>query len=212
MKLSVYKPDKEKSLRTSAERRLQGLVTPKVTGWVSPEALNFLQSIISTTAQAEGALTLLHELQVHQTELSLQQEQLEAMERQLAEDLNHYQQLYELSPFASFVIGHDGRIYEANIAGAGLFGLSRNDLAGCPIYSFLALENRLTLLELLERLRAGSPREVCLAHTAVKGDASVFEIVATQGAETGTFLMSLAVVNEFLQVAGDKGDAQQQNR
>lgn len=211
MKISVDKPDKEKNLRTSAERRLKGLVTPKVTGWVSPEALNFLQRMISTPAQTEGALALLHELQVHQAELSLQQEQLEAMERQLAEDLNHYQQLYELAPFASFVVGHDGRIYEANIAGARLFGLSRNDLAGCPIHSFLAIENRLTLRGLLDRLNAGSPREVCEARSGLQEDKSVFQIVATPGAESGTFLMSIAILNET-QAAANSADVQQRTR
>jgi len=204
--------DKEKNLRTSAERRLKGFVTPKVTGWVSLEALNFLQGMISTPAQAEGALALLHELQVHQTELSMQQEQLEAMERQLVEDLNHYQLLYELAPFASFVIGHDGRIYEANIVAAQLFGLSRNNLAGCPVHSFLALENRLTVLDLLERLRAGSRREVCQARSGIQGDNSIFQIVAVPGAESGTLLMSFAVINESEPVTGGPADVQQRSR
>ncbi len=149
-------------LRTDAEARIKGGTAPPTQGWpLSVDTLRLLQEMISKHEGAEDALKVLHELQVHQVELDLQHEQMEAVCHELAEDLAHFKERYDCAPAAYFVVGAEGRIIEGNRAGAYLFGVAVDELGGRPIDSLLTPESRSELSLLLERLRNGSATETC---------------------------------------------------
>jgi PAS domain S-box-containing protein len=65
---------------------------------------------------------LVHELQVHQIELEMQNEQLHQAQQEVEELLNKYFDLYELAPIGYFTLDRQGLILEANLAGANLLG------------------------------------------------------------------------------------------
>jgi len=65
---------------------------------------------------------LVHELQVHQIELEMQNEQLNKAQEEVEELLNKYFDLYELAPIGYFTLDRQGLILEANLAGANLLG------------------------------------------------------------------------------------------
>jgi len=77
-----------------------------------------------------------------QVELDLQIGQIEANEHELAEALTHFQTLYDLAPFAYFIVDREGNIAQSNRMGADLTGVGRDDLAGHRIDSFLQPESR----------------------------------------------------------------------
>ena len=163
---------KTRPTRIAAERRLKsGTAPPSTVGAAGPDALELLYRLASAAEGAGDALKLLHELQVHQVELDLQHEQMEAGWRELAHDLARYKGLYDFAPAGYFNVSPEGNIIEGNHCGGDLFGVRRDALAGRRIDSFLAPASRPALLELLRRVRSGGVRETCAVQSG--GDEGV---------------------------------------
>ena len=141
-------------LRLDAEIRLREGIAPPTKGWeVSADSLALLYRLASSSESASDALKLLHELQVHQVELDLQHEQIQANERDLACSLDRYRGFYDCAPLGYFIVGIDGRIIEVNAAGAKLLGVGQDEFDGCRIDRFLAPESQLTMAGLMKKLR-----------------------------------------------------------
>lgn len=82
------------------------------------------------------SLTLLHELQVHQIELEMQNEELRRAHQDLEMIRARYADLYDFAPVGYFLLEMDGRILDANLTGAAMFGEPRRDLINRP-FTFL---------------------------------------------------------------------------
>ena len=68
---------------------------------------------------------LLHELEVHQIELEMQNAELHNAREQLELSRNRYAELYDFAPVGYFTIDARGLIREVNLAGAQLLGIER---------------------------------------------------------------------------------------
>ena len=149
-------------LRDRAEVRLQGGTAPAMRGWsTGAQALELLYRLASHSESAGDALKLLHELQVHQVELDLQQEQWEESRHETSAELARYAALYEFAPIAYLTADLEGRITEANEAGVGLLGAGREELVGRRVDSFLALPARPAFAAVLARLKQGDRTAAC---------------------------------------------------
>ena len=84
---------------------------------------------------------LFHELQVHQFELEVQNEELKRAELSLEESRDKYLDLYDFAPVGYFTINHAGRISEVNLTGAKLLGGERKQLIDKGFAHFVAPEN-----------------------------------------------------------------------
>lgn len=142
MKGGGKRPPGETPLRERAERRLGAAVSAG-----GPTS--------TTPGEAER---LLHELQVHQVELELQNEELRRARVELEAALDKYLDLYDFAPVGYFTLDAHGAIVEANLAGAALLGVDRSRLGGRRIADFLADECRTTFAGFLEGLFAAAPR------------------------------------------------------
>jgi PAS domain S-box-containing protein len=80
---------------------------------------------------------VVHELQVHQIELELQNEQLRASQAELDAARSRYFDLYDLAPIGYLTVGEDGLIIEANLAAAALLGVNRRHLVRQPLSQFI---------------------------------------------------------------------------
>ena len=60
---------------------------------------------------------LVHELQVHQIELQMQNEELQRAQVELEESRNKYFELFDLAPVAYFTIDANGMIHDVNLTG-----------------------------------------------------------------------------------------------
>jgi PAS domain S-box-containing protein len=86
---------------------------------------------------AEDMQHLLHELQVHQIELELQNEQLSTAHRDLEVSRNKYADLYDFAPVGYFAVDAQGLILEVNLTGAAMLGTDRHSLIRQPLAHFI---------------------------------------------------------------------------
>ena len=87
-----------------------------------------LQQASTTDSATYSAEELLHEFQVHQIELEMQNENLRQAYEALAEFQQEYFDLYEFSPVGYLTLSQQGLIEKINLTGVTLLGESRSQL------------------------------------------------------------------------------------
>jgi PAS domain S-box-containing protein len=83
------------------------------------------------------AQRLVHELQVHQIELEMQNEELRRAQEELETSRAKYLDLYDLAPVGYFTLNAQGTILESNLTAAGLLRVERGRLIGRPLTRFI---------------------------------------------------------------------------
>ena len=106
-------------------------------------------------------LKLLHELQVHQVELEMQNEELLLARDQEKLASDKFTSLFDFAPSAYFTLTVNGNIADLNIAGARMLGKERNLLINNRFSSFLVPESRKSFSDLLEKLSKGESHQAC---------------------------------------------------
>lgn len=86
----------------------------------------------------KDALSLIHELQVHQIELEMQNEELRRAQKELEESRDRYSDLYDFAPIGYFSFDKNGLIIEVNLTGAKKLGVERNFLIKKPFSLFIS--------------------------------------------------------------------------
>ena len=173
MPKSIVEANPHALLRDKAIAHLQAGTTPPSGHWsLGVDTLCLLHELSSNPDKANDALKLLHELQVHQVELDLQNEEFAANEQALVEDINLYRTLYDAAPLAYFVVDLEGVIIKANLAAAELLCVGQGPLEGKQIDTFLKAQNRQSLLELLQRVAQSGATDSCVAERDVEGQDS----------------------------------------
>ena len=109
----------------------------------------------------EDALRLLHELQVHQIELELQNEELRGSRAEVEAGLERYTELYDFAPVGYVTLGRDGSIRQLNLAGASMLGAERARLSGRRFGDFVGEADRGDFQAFLEKAFALQAKEVC---------------------------------------------------
>ena len=107
------------------------------------------------------ALRLLHELQVHQIELELQNAELLQVRDEVESALEKYTDLYDFAPISYFTLDQDGVIRAANLTAAGFFGLERSQLLGRRFGLFIVNEHRQVFSEFLWKVFTSQGKESC---------------------------------------------------
>ena len=85
---------------------------------------------------------VIHELQVHQIELEMQNDELRRTQAELEASKARYFDLYDLAPVGYFTVSEKGLILEANLTGAELLGVARSALIGQPFSSLIIPEDQ----------------------------------------------------------------------
>jgi PAS domain S-box-containing protein len=87
-------------------------------------------------------LKLLHELQVHEIELEMQNEELRRVQVELDALRGRYFDLYDLAPVGYCIISEKGLILETNLTAARLLGVTRGDMVMRPMTRFILSDDQ----------------------------------------------------------------------
>ncbi|VVB64713.1 PAS domain protein [uncultured archaeon] len=115
----------------------------------------------SETVDGVDAMALVHELQVHQIELEMQNEELKRAKLETEDALTKYSDLYDFSPIGLFSFDQQGLIQEANLAGAALLGIERRNLMNRPFYRFVVPKDRNSFDEFCKTAFETSTKQTC---------------------------------------------------
>jgi PAS domain S-box-containing protein len=87
------------------------------------------------------AQDLIHELEVHQVELEMQNRELREAQELIEESRARYSDLYDFAPVGYMTLDRRGCVLEINITGAALFGVDRAKIAGRPLTAIARMGN-----------------------------------------------------------------------
>jgi signal transduction histidine kinase len=111
--------------------------------------------------RAEDMQWLLQELQIHQIELEMQNEELATSRAQAEEGLVLYTELYDFAPVGYLTLDRDGAIRRINLTGARLLGLERGRLANRRFGLWVSQADLPAFNLFLEKVFAGRTQETC---------------------------------------------------
>lgn len=120
-------------------------------------------------------MKLVHELQVHQIELEMQNEELKQANETAEAALKKYTMLYDLAPMGYFTLDEDGSIYDLNFTGADLLGARRFSLVSSNFKLFVAKESRQVFNDFFEKVYSSGAKESCSVKLAYD-DVSLMEV------------------------------------
>src|SRR6266850_8321556 len=107
---------------------------------------------------------LVHELQAHQIELEMQNEELRRTQVELEAARDSYVDLYDFSPAGHLTLDTRGTIVEANLRAGTLLGINRKELIGQPLARlFVSADQDIFHRHCQEVLKTGT-RQTCELH------------------------------------------------
>ena len=128
-------------------------------------------------------IKLIHELDVHQVELELQNEELQFAKIIAEKEAEKYTNLYDFAPSGYFTLSKKDEIIELNFSGAALLGKERSLLLNKRFAFFIADESKPTFFLFLEKLFESKTKQTC-------------EIVLSNKSVIPTFVILSGIVSE----------------
>jgi PAS domain S-box-containing protein len=191
------KLNREKALRSRAIAQLRGPDAQAQPFIDASAALGVLLDLASSPSTAPNALALLHELQVQQVEVDLQDEELRRSRVELETSLRRHVQVYDYGPVGQFTVDGNARIRELNRTGATLLGFERDVLLGRSLDSYLIPEDVSTLRAMLALVAEGTPTAFADLHLQAAQDGLICCMHASvcPDPEGGRFLIGLMGVS-----------------
>jgi len=116
---------------------------PEKTGLLRKKAEKMLNSdtALIENLSDEEVRNLAHELQVHQIELEMQNDELRKSQQALEESRDEYTDLYDFAPVGYVTVGEGKLILEANLRLASMLGRERGFLIKKPLSRFMTRES-----------------------------------------------------------------------
>jgi PAS domain S-box-containing protein len=96
-----------------------------------------VQASTNGSLEDQDVKRLFHELQIHQVELEMQNEDLIRTKHDLEATRDSYFELYDLAPVGYLTINKDGLIQRANLTAVTMLGVERDALINKPIQKFI---------------------------------------------------------------------------
>ena len=104
---------------------------------------------------------LIHELEVYQVELELQNEDLHHALTEARDAIDRYDDLYDHSPIGIITLTSNGRILEVNLPAGALFGKERTKLLNNQFGFFLGEDKRPGFNRFLDNIFSGNTSQTC---------------------------------------------------
>jgi PAS domain-containing protein len=187
------KQGRQDELRSRAVAQITGSDPQMRPRLGTSDALSVLYDLACSPSTAADALALLHELQVHQVEVDLQDEELRRSRAEIETALDRQVRLYDNSPVGQITVDGHLVLHELNRTGALLLGSERDALRGRSLESLIAPEAVSSLRAMLARVTEGNPiayGELPLRGAKAAGSGCIYASVCLDS-EGGGFLIGL---------------------
>ncbi|MDP2601141.1 MAG: PAS domain S-box protein, partial [Deltaproteobacteria bacterium] len=178
MKRNQHKPVDAAELRRDAEERLKRQKPEGGKQRTKPEAER-----------------LVHELQVHQIELEMQNEELRQARTEMETLLARYTNLYDFAPTGYLNIDREGAIRQVNLTGARLLRVERSRLMNRLFGLFVSDDFRPAFKAFLEKVFASHTKECCEVALLNEGRRPLFvrleSVISEDGQECLVMVMDI---------------------
>ena len=139
-------------------------------------------------------LKLLHELEVHQVELEMQNDEL--MNARTAND--KLTSLYDFAHTGYFTVDRDCKIYKLNLSGASMLGKERASISNRNFRQFVTVDTLSQFNDFILRVFETHSKETCHVRLINKGNQSSFVLIEGMISEDEE-ICQLTVVDETKQ-------------
>jgi signal transduction histidine kinase len=133
------------------------------------EQLKKRQSTVSSQSSEADIWKLTHELQVHQIELELQNEELLLAKERADSVAEKYIELYDFAPSGYFTLSKEGRILQLNLIGTSMLGLERQHLINQRLTFFIYNDTKTVFNEFLNKVFKEKTEESCEVTLSIEG-------------------------------------------
>jgi PAS domain S-box-containing protein len=127
----------------------------------------------------EDVRALVHELQVHQIELEMQNEELKRANALVEETRNRYLHLYEFAPVGYLTFDENGMVLEANLTAAVQLGIERSGLIKRPFQDYIVPADRDKFRSHLNKVVTSKKRQSCEIGLTAKSGGDFYALLDT---------------------------------
>jgi transcriptional regulator with PAS, ATPase and Fis domain len=143
-------------------------------------------------------LKLLHELDVHQVELEMQNNELMNARDEVRTAGDKLTSLYDFANTGYFTVARDGKIHKLNLRGATMLGKERLKIINKNFRNFVTIDTLSKFNDFILRVFESNSKESCHVRLITKGNLSIF--VLLEGLVSGDEEeCQLTVIDETMQ-------------
>jgi two-component system sensor histidine kinase/response regulator len=136
-----------------------------------------IAAALKTWMPEAEALRIIHELEVHQIELELQNEELHRALTDAETAKNKFTDLYDFAPSGYFTLSIEGDIIGLNLTGAKMLGNERSHLQNRHFALFVSKDTRPVFSLFLEKIFYSKIQETCEVKLLNNGDMPLFVLL-----------------------------------
>jgi len=130
-------------------------------------------------------MRLVQELQIHQFELEIQNEELQQTRNEVEALLAQYTDLYDFAPVGYFTLDSDGTICRMNLTGARLLELERSRLVNRRFGIFVSDDSRPAFNAFLKKVFERQAKETCETILLKAGNHQLYVQIEARASEDG---------------------------
>ena len=161
------------------------------------EHLNSLSHIKQPDLAVHETERLLHELQIHQIELEMQNTELRQARDEMETIVTKFTDLYDFAPIGYITLDGNRAISAVNLAGASIIGGVRSRLIGRSFGQFISVTDRQTFTHFLDTVLVSPVKTSCEVTLLDKGPAlGIMQIQAMATASGREFRLALIDISE----------------
>ena len=139
----------------------QSFTDPQMLRKKAEEQLRKKQKKVDKPVMETDVKKLLHELQVHQIELEMQNEELHQAYETAETALKKYTMLYDFAPMGYFTLDNEGSIIDLNFTGAEMLGDKRFSLVNSNFKLFISKDSQAVFNDFFSKVFTSNTKESC---------------------------------------------------
>lgn len=144
------------------------------------------------------ALKLIHEMQVYQEELGMQNEELAYAKKQAIDNAaSKYAQIYDFAPSGYFTLNKNGVIIMLNLTGANMLGKERSFVLSTSFSIYVSQVSKPIFTQFLNKAFRSKRKETCEIILSVKNNEPIYVFLsAIAGGDDEECLLSAVDITE----------------